>query len=118
MKKQVKKKLELQLQTAIEGILVKQDSGAAAKSKKTIRQASKAVVKKFNKAMKSLEEKKDTEKKKKVKKKKTYTNNKTQIKNISGETARIKRSYIKTPVAPPAEKPETVSADTPRTENL
>ena len=58
MNKQTKKKLELQLQTALEAILLKQDSNAAAKSRKTIRQASKAVVKKFNKSLKSDEGKK------------------------------------------------------------
>ena len=118
MNKQVKKKLELQLQTVIEGILVKQDSKAAAKTKKTVRQLTKAVVKKFNKALKSSEEKKDSKKKKKIKSKGKFSNNKSQIKNISGETARIKRSYTRTPVAPPVETPEKVSGENPQTENL
>ena len=118
MNKQVKKKLEAQLQAAIEGVLGKQDSRAAAKSKKSIRQASKAVVKKFSKALKSVEGKKDVAKKKKTKSKKKIPSNSSQIKNITGENAKIKRSYVKEPAAPPVEKPETFSSGDSRTENL
>ena len=118
MNKQTKKKLELQLQTAIEGILTKQDSRAATKSRKTVRQASKAVVKKFNKAVKSLEEKNDAQKPKKIKSKKKSQSKKSQLKNLTGETARIRRSYSKEPVVPPIEMPEPLSSETPRTENL
>jgi len=81
MNKQTKKKLELQLQTAIEGILLKQDSRAASKSKKTIKQASKAVVKKFNKSVRSIEEKNDAEKQKKIKLKKKSHSCRSQKKN-------------------------------------
>ena|SRR5436190_21606956 len=118
MNKQVKKKLELHVQTAIEGVLGKQDSRAAAKSKKSVRQASKAVVKKFNKALKSFEEEKEAAKKKKTKTKKRKPTSKTPIKNITGETARIKRSYEKQPATLPVETPVTASAENPPTENL
>jgi hypothetical protein len=109
MNKQIKKKLELQLQSAMEGILLKQDSKAASKSRKAIRQASKAVAKKFNKALKSIEKKEDSEKQKKIKAKKKALAGKSQIKNITGETAKIRRSYTKEPAAPPVEAPETIS---------
>ena len=118
MNKQSKKKLELQLSTAIEDVLGKQDSKAAVKSRKSIRQASKAVVKKFNKALKSIEGKKDSAKKKELKSKKKDRAKGSPIKNISGETARIKRSYEKTPVVPPVETPQRLPTDNPRTENL
>jgi len=107
MNKQTKKKLELQLQTAIEGILIKQDSGAAAKSKKTIKQATKAVVKKFSRAAKSLVNK--NEKKNKIKNKKKSKADKSQLKNISGETAKIRRSYSKEVPVPPAATPAAVT---------
>jgi len=120
MNKQIKKKLELQLQTAMEGILLKQDPKAAAKSKKAIKQASKAVAKKFNKALKSSEEKNDAEKQKKIRTKKKTLTSRNQIKNITGETAKIRRSYAKEPAVAPVEKPEEVSngGEGPRTGNL
>src|SRR6188768_3724015 len=110
MNKQSKKKLELQLSMAIEDVLGKQDSKAAAKSKKSIRQASKAVVKKFNKALKSTEVKKDPAKKKEIKSKKKTKAKATPLKNISGETARIKRSYEKVPAVTPVQSPENFPA--------
>ena len=109
MNKQTKKKLELQLQTAMEGILLKQDSKAAAKSRKSIRQASKAVVKKFNKAVKSIEEKAVDEKKKQIKIKKKIQG-KSQVKNITGETAKVRRTYTKEVPIPPAATPAAVTA--------
>jgi hypothetical protein len=109
MNKQVKKKLEHQLQTAIEGILIKQDAKAAGKSKKIIRQASKAVVKKFNKASKSIEGKNKAEKKKKVKTKRKVQSGRSQLKNITGETARVRRTYAKEPKAPVAQVPAAVA---------
>jgi hypothetical protein len=117
MNKQAKKKLELQLSTAIEGILVKQDTGAAAKSKKSVKQASKAVVKKFNKALKALQEKKEAARKK-IKSKKKKTTKKSSLKNITGENAKIKRSYTKESPTLPVETPENFSVETTRTENL
>jgi len=118
MNKQSKKKLELQLSKAIEDVLGKQDSKAAAKSKKSIRQASKAVVKKFNKALKSTEGKKDPAKKKVIKSKKKTKVKNAPLKSITGENARIKRSYEKSPVVPPAQTQETFPTENPRTENL
>ena len=106
MNKQTKKKLELQVQSAIVGILTKQDSGAAAKSRKVIKQATKAVVKKFSKAAKSLENKNE---KKKTKIKKKTKAGKSQLKNISGETARVRRSYAKEVPVPPAATPAAVT---------
>ena len=58
MKKEIKKKLEHALITAMEEILVQQDSKAVDKTKKAVRQAAKAVAKKFSKTIKSLDRKK------------------------------------------------------------
>jgi hypothetical protein len=51
MDKKLKKKIESQLVTAIEGILSKINSKAAINSKKKINEAGKAVAKKFVKAI-------------------------------------------------------------------
>jgi len=119
MNKQIKKKLELQLQTAMEGILLKQDLKATEKSRKSIKQASKAVVKKFNKAVKASEKEATDEKKKKLKIKKKIQG-KSPLKNFDGETAKVTRTYSKeTPIPPADTTPAVRSAEgTSGTENM
>jgi|GEM_PF-6303797 len=70
MKKQIKKKLELELTGAIQAVLAKHDAGAVGKTKKTIRQAGKSVVKKFSKTLKALTKQKEAAKAKKKNSKK------------------------------------------------
>lgn len=62
MKKQTKKKLERELVVAMESVLEKREPAALAKTKKSILQAAKFVVKKFNKAIKAVSAKKSSPK--------------------------------------------------------
>lgn len=117
MKKETKKKLEIDLATAIEGVLAKYNSKAISKTKKTIKQAGKAVTKKFNKTVKAIMQQKEAAKVKKG------TVRKSSVK----KAAAVKPAKVKLPgtgkavvtAAPPKVTAPVLSvADTGNPENL
>ncbi|MEO8087405.1 MAG: hypothetical protein ABI763_11325 [Bacteroidota bacterium] len=83
MKKITKKKLEQELSTAIENVLSKHDSHAISKTKKAIKESVKTVIKKFNKTIKALAERKEAVKAKRKPAKKVSVKRSVATKRVS-----------------------------------
>jgi hypothetical protein len=116
MKKETKKKLEHELNTAIEMVLIKLNSKAVAKTKKAIRQSSKAVVKKFSKAIKALDARK-----KPLKTKGKTAKSKSSKKTYLARTSSVKHVKVNKVVADltkSAEIPRTVDSQGTEPQNL
>ena len=115
MKKEIKKKLEHALITAMEEILVQQDSKAVDKTKKAVRQAAKSVAKKFSKTIKSLDRKKGAKDKKG--KAKGTTSTRRASDQQSPRYARLKNNVIsvspQSGITNPAAAPESTTQENP-----